>query len=189
MERGVALFTGVPGIGKSLFLIYFLYRYLHDDRFHDKRFALEFKSGKYSYYEAIDSEEAEEFACFELSRKDMKFHEVLLLCDIAAPEEPSWRAKHTFIFSSPNPLRYKEMTKNKPSYRFTMPTWSKEELEAVYPNTESWSAELETYGGVPRLVFSYSSDPRGPIDEALQEKGALIAERFFNNSLCAIDLI
>jgi hypothetical protein len=27
------LFTGVPGIGKSLFLVYFIYRFLTDERF------------------------------------------------------------------------------------------------------------------------------------------------------------
>ena len=38
------------------------------------------------------------------------------------------------------------------------------------------------------MVFSFSSDPRGPIDKALQEKGALIAERFFINGLASIDI-
>ena len=53
MAMGVTLFTGVPGIGKSLFLVYFIYRYLHDDRFSDKRFALKFDSGVYEYFKPI----------------------------------------------------------------------------------------------------------------------------------------
>jgi putative protein kinase ArgK-like GTPase of G3E family len=32
----VSLITGVPGIGKSLFLIYFIYRYLRDEKFGKK---------------------------------------------------------------------------------------------------------------------------------------------------------
>ena len=44
------LFTGVPGIGKSVFMIYFLCRYSTDNRFSDKRFATEFGKGKYCYY-------------------------------------------------------------------------------------------------------------------------------------------
>ena len=43
----VTLFTGVPGIGKSLFLLYFIVRFLNDERFVDKRFLLEFQSGEY----------------------------------------------------------------------------------------------------------------------------------------------
>ena len=35
-DHSATLFTGVPGIGKSLFLVYFIYRFLHDDRFQDK---------------------------------------------------------------------------------------------------------------------------------------------------------
>ena len=33
----VFLITGVPGIGKSLFLFYFIYRYIRDDRFTNNR--------------------------------------------------------------------------------------------------------------------------------------------------------
>eukprot|EP01035_Chromulina_nebulosa_P040696 gene40696-55029_t len=44
------LFTGIPGIGKSMFLIYFLCQYSRDDRFEDKRFAFEVCSGQYHYY-------------------------------------------------------------------------------------------------------------------------------------------
>ena len=112
---------------------------------------------------------AEEFACFELSNKAIRSRKVLLLCDIVALEEPEWRGKYTFIFSSPNPLRYKEMMKNKPHFKFTMPTWSEEELEAVNPNTESWSEEFDIHGGVPRLVFYSDLESSSPIDAALEQ--------------------
>lgn len=51
------LFTGVPGIGKSLFMIYFLWRHQNDKRFSDKRFAFEAKSGVYDYYEPTTNED------------------------------------------------------------------------------------------------------------------------------------
>ena len=188
MKKGVALFTGVPGIGKSLFLIYFLYRYLHDDRFPDKRFALEFDREKYSYFEAVDPAKAEDFACFELSNKEILL-EVLVLADIAAPVEPAWRAKHVFIFSSPNPLRHKQIMKIEPSYWFTMPTWNEKELEAVNPNTESWSERFETFGGVPRLVFSSKPRNRFLIDLALEEKGPSLSEKFFKDELFSTDFL
>ncbi len=44
------LFTGVPGIGKSMFMIYFLCRFQTDIRFTDKRFAFEIGSGIYHYF-------------------------------------------------------------------------------------------------------------------------------------------
>ena len=44
------LFTGVPGIGKSFFMIYFLWRYSEDDRFKDKSFAFEVGHGDYFYF-------------------------------------------------------------------------------------------------------------------------------------------
>ena len=186
MERGVTLFHGTPGIGKSLFLIYFLFRYLHDDRFPDKRFALESDSGQYAYYEAVDPAEAEDFSCFHLD--DAKIlHNVLVLCDIRTLTGPALRTKYVFIFSPPDPLRYKETMKYEPHFRFTMPTWSKEELEAVNPNTESWAERFETFGGVPRLVFS--SDPRMRDLEGipLTEQNLLIAEKFLKGELSSTD--
>jgi putative protein kinase ArgK-like GTPase of G3E family len=41
-DNSSSWFTGVPGIGKSMFLLYFIYRFLEDDRFSNKTFAVEF---------------------------------------------------------------------------------------------------------------------------------------------------
>ena len=50
LDYCATLFTGVPGIGKSLFMVYFISRFLVDERFTDKSFALEFTAGKYVYF-------------------------------------------------------------------------------------------------------------------------------------------
>jgi hypothetical protein len=118
------LFTGVPGIGKSLFLVYFIYRFLHDERFEDKCFAVEFEKGKYELFRPTANPEATEFSCTRVSWDCMELKNLLLLCDITDTDAvgPAARAKLTFIFSSPNGLRYEEMCKNDPSYKYIMPT-------------------------------------------------------------------
>ena len=98
MNHGVTLFTGVPGIGKSLFLVYFIYRYLHDNRFTDKRFAVEFDRGNYWYFQP--KSEATVYSCIIQYGHHFKSKDFLLLCDISAPVEPLSRSKWTVIFSS-----------------------------------------------------------------------------------------
>jgi hypothetical protein len=105
MEYGVTLFTGVPGIGKSLFLVYFIYRFLRDDNFPDKRFAVEFRQGVYVCFKP--TADATEFSCTRQDGSYMQSKNFLLLCDINEAVEPVSRAKWTFIFSSPAPARYK----------------------------------------------------------------------------------
>jgi len=52
----VTLFTGVPGIRKSLFMVYLISILLTDERFTDKCFALEFSRGVYVYFQPTGEE-------------------------------------------------------------------------------------------------------------------------------------
>ncbi len=52
-RESLMLFTGVPGVGKSLFLVYFICRFLRDNYFSDKLFAFEFHRGEYDYFEHV----------------------------------------------------------------------------------------------------------------------------------------
>ena len=79
--------------------------------------------------------------------------------------------------------------KYEPHFRFTMPTWSKEELEAVNPNTESWSERFETFGGVPRLGFSSNPRYRDLEGIPLTKEYLLIAEKFFKGELSSTDFL
>ena len=178
------LFTGVPGIGKSLFMVYFIYRFLHDDRFEDKCFAVEFDKGKYVLFRPTANANATEFSCTEVSSGSMQHVNFLLLCDISDAVGPAARAKWTFIFSSPNGLRYEEMCKNLPSYKYTMPTWSEEELMFVNSNRNEWYENFVRYGGVPRFVMHNGGD----MEDSLLTKGGAIAEGFFKFSFGAVDL-
>lgn len=188
-EQPAFLFTGISGIGKSMFLIYFLCRYSMDDRFVDKRFAFEVRSGVYHYYVPSDSDVGQ-YICYHNVTTDLcPCLEILVVADIAAPEPPGNGAKWTLIFSSPNPLRYKEFMKGPNSSTFTLPTWSEEELCLVDRNMESWYDRFVKCGGIPRIVLwgGNFSDPMVNFMQDLECKGAIVAEYFFRNGFGNVD--
>jgi len=185
MEYGVMLFTGVPGIGKSMFLIYFIYRFLHDNQFKDKRFALEFQQGLYFSFKPTP-DDATVFLCTSKRAELIQPKNFLLLCDIHDTLPPFSRAKWTFIFSSPTPARYREMLKHFPSCKYIMPTWSEQELMFVEADISKWYDNFVLFGGVPRHVL-HGSASHNMLKEALAAKGGAIAENFFKFSFGAVD--
>jgi hypothetical protein len=115
---------------------------LTDERFTDKRFAL------------VSTREEGEFWCSiheGTHRKDF-----LLLCDIDETVGPVSRAKWTYIFSSHDPARYKEITKNSPKRVYILPTWSELELMFVSADKQigDWYENFVLFGGVPRYIFN-----------------------------------
>eukprot|EP01031_Cornospumella_fuschlensis_P030373 gene30373-36700_t len=178
---GATLFTGVPGIGKSLFLVYFIFRFLSDERFTDKSFTLEFGRGKYVCF--LPTGAQGEFWCSKQDGAGMPSKHFLLLCDLVEVAEPFSRAKWTYIFSSPAPDRYKETLKNSPSQEYTLPTWSELELMFVSgADNGRWYEDFALFGGVPRYIFPNASSRRVPrklLKKALEEKGGALAESFF----------
>lgn len=181
------LFTGVPGIGKSLFLVYFIYRFLCDERFPDKTFALEFIKGTYICFQPTGVEN--EYWCSYRDATSMPTKRFLLLCDIAEQVEPVSRAKWTYIFSSPAPSRYKEILTNKPHRTYILPTWSQNELMFVRSDIENWYDEFVLFGGVPRYIFPNPADdsPRALLNACLLNKGGSISEGFFKFGFGAVD--
>eukprot|EP01039_Chlorochromonas_danica_P010110 gene10110-11190_t len=188
MEFGATLFTGIPGIGKSLFLIYFIYRFLQDDRFPDKYFAVEFHQGIYLCFQPV-AHATEEFLCTIQNGSYMQSKRFLLLCDINDTAEPCSRAKWTFIFSSPAPDRYKEILKNAPNFKYTMPTWSELELMFLDIEIAQWYEDFVLFGGVPRHVIPRAAciDPHTKLEATLAEKGGAIAEEFFKFGFGTVD--
>ena len=180
-RRTATLFTGIPGIGKSLFLLYFIICFIDDESFPDKRFAIEFCPGEYHYFEPTGTQG--EFQCRSVNNDDLPLHEILLLSDIIEPQLPKNRARWTFIFSSPNPKRYKELLKYEPRYKYTLPTWSVTELLLVNPNIEDWYDSFVLFGGVPRHVLwsKQGFSPADQLEEAMQNKGGQIATAFFED--------
>ena len=161
----VFLITGVPGIGKSLFLFYFIYRYIRDDRFTNNRFALEFEQKEYHVFTKVNND----FEKFEVQvvNKVSSVGDDIVLSDIKNPVEPGGRTKRLFIFSSPNPARYKETIKNGFKVKYTMPTWDENELMSIADKCGDWYQRFILVGGVPRDIFSTDKNIR-EINDTLQ---------------------
>jgi hypothetical protein len=182
------LFTGVPGIGKSIFMIYFLCKYSVDIRFIEKSFAFEIGSGLYHFYNSTGV--VDEYSCFrDVTGNTFPVGDVLVVTDILTPEQPKNRAKWTLIFSSPNPKRYKEFMKPSPAFKLTFPTWSELELLFVDPDVDRWYNRFAKCGGVARIVLWDGSgdDPMSSLEIALQAKGAVVAEYFFKHGFGDVD--
>ena len=178
------LFTGVPGIGKTFFMIYFLCRYSRDDRFADKRFVTEFSRGEYCYYRP--TEVAGEYVISKQIDHDV-LKNILLVCDMAESTQPAAYAKYSLVFSSPNPRRYKQFIRNSHGITFTLPTWTEKELCALVPRTVIWYDRFVKFGGVPQLIFW----PRGftveMFDHEIAAKGEAIATEFAKLCCFSID--
>lgn len=183
------LFTGVPGIGKSLFLVYFIFLFLHDPRFPDKRFVLELGliSGEYHYF--VPTAEAGVFECSITSHGGCPLLELPIFSDVKDVAEPRCGGKWLFIFSSPNPLRYKQTMNNSPRFQYTLPTWSYFELLWIEADDKKWIDRFILFGGVPRSIFwdGIEEDPVKKLKRALEAKGGIIADYFFKNGFGNVD--
>ena len=183
-EFATGLITGVPGIGKSYFLLYVIYRFINDESFHSKPFSVHVEwdncilftpnsSGKY---------------VVQVKRRNNIINKILLLSDLDEPRFPRFKGKWTLIFSSPNDARYKEPLKVDPSFEMIMPTWSEEELLCIDPDRKSWCDKFLLYGGVPRRVFNTNQEQQVvSLETLLETKGARIANRYFSTGFGDID--
>ena len=185
------LFTGVPGIGKSMFMLYFLCKLLEDSDFADKAFAVEFDRGKYHFFSSYDNETSRVSFITNATSEDFLICDVLVLSDICSQNEPLAHAKFNMIFSSPNPARYKEFMKAARNITFCLPTWSEEELLCYQPDVNMWYERFVHVGGVARLVLwdGIGDDPMKMFYSALNNKGARIANYFFQSGFGDIDIL
>jgi hypothetical protein len=148
--------TGVPGIGKSLFALYFMARFIQDTRFVDRRFAFEFARGKYCYF--LPSAASGEYECYFITEADLvvasqEMDSVLILTDLREQSPPAIKGKYHYVFSSPDPSRYEGHIDGYAHRMYYMPVWSEEELTAVDPNKTAWMDMFTVFGGVPRRVL------------------------------------
>ena len=190
-KRPAFLFTGVPGIGKSIFMIYFICRYSIDDRFVDKRFAVETKSDQYCFFEPTETSGKYLFSFKDLN--GFPFEEVVVFSDVKDSMEPAGVGKWLLIFSSPNPVRYKQTLRMTLSFIYYLPTWREEELRSVDPNMEKWYPRFEKCGGVIRHVFWDDSggespfSPENSLELTLFQKGPTVARNFFTQGFGSVD--
>ena len=183
-ELAVGLITGVPGIGKSYFLLYIIYRFINDESFHSKSFAAHVALNNYILFAPNSSGKY----VIQKQSSESIANEILLLTDLEDPILPRFKGKWTLIFSSPNDARYKETLKVQHNFEMIMPTWSEEELICAVPDQESWYNSYLLYGGVPRRVFSIAQKQEEERLEILMaSKGELIANKFFSTGYGGVD--
>ena len=156
-----AIITGTPGIGKSLFLIYLLWKLIKEGKrvlfiYHPYNIYYDGKGGVFFMVEiplAIDSSFWNDtlWCLF-----DAKFKNESHLGDLPV-------GLSTFIISTSARREMVNDFKKPPvPQEFYMPTWSEAELEAIapfFPNATEWRDRFKYLGGIPRLVLEVTTQP------------------------------
>jgi len=187
VNQFVALVTGVPGIGKSMFIFYFIYRYLNNNDVHDKSFVIQYEHNIYYYFHSFNNENNEFKFTISIFTSDPTFplKDKVLIVDFKHTSEPSRLAAATLIHSSPNKERYKESMKVTNHFKYYLPTWSYKEIKLIDDNENNWRENFRIFGGVPRSIFSVEFQK--DLSEALKAKGSLIASYFSKSGHGNID--
>ena len=184
------LVTGTPGIGKSLFALYFIKRYLDENNcsapfgFQRDKGIANIVTSNGDLYEGVPSAK-------------YKFEENLpFFCDTIGKFEPNGPGfpKLMIVTSSPDDARFKEYVKDNSVVRLTMPVWSSDELsrmydafkmerlhervlEIKYQRTVTNQTLYDIYGGVPRSIEALNGMK---MIRALDSKGSIVAKNFFS---------
>lgn len=170
--------TGVPGIGKSLFCLYFIWRYVAENT--DALFLLEFVKDEIQMFGPNYHQMCTRLQCNGV--------QIPYFVDIDAMHEPAKNVgSFAVVFSFPHPGRFKQWMKNPDLCdRYVLPTWTLPDLQQLrlvcFPLTsgETVNYRFRRVGGVPRLVLQGDDCCfEDCLENALARKGAGIAESFF----------
>jgi hypothetical protein len=169
-EVNKAIITGTPGIGKSLFLIYLLWKLVKD-----KKRVLFIYHPYNIYYDGNGG--VSQFAGGELpADKDYSFWNDTLWCLFDAKDKKDADLGHlpyalcTFVVStSPRRDLVNDFKKPPVPQVFYMPLWTKDELAKIaplFPMASGWSDRFVILGGIPRHVLEVTTQPPTQIIEA-----------------------
>ena len=182
--------TGVPGIGKSQFMLYFMWRLVQKNEGSflvekSKRKVRRYSSGKMDRYEnyPLDLPSGVPYLC-DISEKALPYMDYI-----------DWEPSYTVVFSSPNPERFKELVKLNQSVILVMPPWDAEEIVAAQTlltcykglSLDVVKSQFTVYGGVPRYVLEKASEGVAPMEDAFSRKGAGTARRHFRGEETTVD--
>lgn len=179
------LVTGVPGIGKSMLLLYIIFRFMNDESFSNQPFAFHFALDRCVVFrpqgEGIYSME-------EITGgKKTDLNTMLVLIDLMEVSNPQFTGRYSIIFSSPNPARYKEFMKGLNSMSLLLPTWSEEELCMISDEKEEWYEGFVTFGGVPRLVFGRLTESLKSVEDSIISVGSDMVKKFMETGHGGLD--
>jgi hypothetical protein len=168
------VFTGTPGIGKSHFLYYCMWRLVTGPEPIARRILFQCEPPGAPLLEFRVGHTAVDITVLEQPPADYSGH--FLLIDMKAVVPPIHFNGVNMMFSSPNMDRYKEFLKRSGSVKYYMPPCSLEELqqmrEAVFPAVSEATVErlFDIYGGVPRFVLKNSSLDDAALKDALAKQ-------------------
>ena len=173
--------SGTPGIGKSVFFVYILYRLMKD--FSEKTLSL--KPNRIVY------QMGSTYECFELQHlivtRISKFEAEGLVREqgtfyiVDGQSTPMPSSCITLFISSPRSQQYKEFVKQKMAKEWYFPVWTLEELQSCQSqcysglSIEILKERYRVYGGVARWVFyrDYSIIVPNIMEEALADVDAV----------------
>ncbi|KAG2778972.1 hypothetical protein Pcac1_g11091 [Phytophthora cactorum] len=157
-----AVVTGTPGVGKSVFVYYVMWRLIKD-----RKRVLLFEGEGNFYFDGTTM-----FTCKALPDKsNLQFWSPDLWCLVDSLDPTSipglpYRRCSVLLASTPRRDCIGEFKKLAPTPDvFYMPLWTKEELATIapmYPHAAAvWENRFECLGGVPRLVLQdIETDPQ-----------------------------
>ena len=181
------LITGSPGIGKSMFSYYYMWRAITQENATSFLYQAELDVVK--LYSATSVSTVMD--PYECPIRRPFFVDIGLLPEPYLYAEPSSIvyevSAYTIIFSSPDRRRYKEFMKADHSVQYILEPWTEEEIGEAWHLIPSFSqvpkelvdAQYAIYGGVPRSVFDRAEEGEGPMRYALSVKGEVAARNMF----------
>jgi hypothetical protein len=165
-----AIITGTPGIGKSLFLIYLLWKLVKEGKrvlliYHPFNIYYDGRGGVFQFFSGHLPLDA-----------DYSFWNDTLWCLFDAKLKSEAHLGDfplelcTFIVStSPRREMVNDFKKPPVPQEFYMPTWSEAEMEAIaplFPNATEWRDRFKNLGGIPRHVLEVTERPPTQMLEA-----------------------
>ena len=166
------IITGTPGIGKSLFMVYLLWKLLNGGKrvlfiYHPNTI---YYDGRGNVYEVTTMP----------SVTDHDFWSDDLWCLFDAKEKTKIDLANlpyptcTFVLSmSPRRDMINDFKKPPEAQKFYMPLWSEKELETVsmyFPAARDWRERFQILGGIPRYVLEVTSNaPQAILNGACKE--------------------
>jgi hypothetical protein len=176
VEPGInkAIITGTPGIGKSLFLIYFLWKLVKERKrvlciYHPFNIYYDGKGGVFRYAGGqlpLDTDESfwnkTLWCLFDAkSKKEAQLDELPYpLCTV-------------IVSTSPRREMVNDFKKPPVPQIFCMPTWTDAELKAIaslFPNSTGWHERFMILGGIPRHVLEDTArDPTQMLEAACSD--------------------
>ncbi len=163
-----AIITGTPGIGKSLFLIYLLWKLVKEGKrvlfiYHPFNIYYDGNGGVFSLDKVPSS-------------IDFSFWNDTLWCLFDAKgknethlSEFPYELCRFIVSTSPRREMVNDFKKPPVPQEFYMPTWSEAELENIaplFPNATEWRVRFENLGGIPRHVLEVTTRPPTEMLEA-----------------------